>query len=79
MIITDRDAVRPVRIGVEIASALFKLFPSQFQVDAARRLFGSLEHIGRIKAGDDPADIAASWAGAEARWRLLRAKYLLYH
>ena len=32
----------------------------------------------RIKAGDDPAAIAASWSGAEARWRLLRAKYLLY-
>ena len=34
--------------------------------------------IARIRAGDDPAAIAASWGAAEARWRLLRAKYLLY-
>jgi hypothetical protein len=31
-----------------------------------------------VRAGDDPAAIAASWGAAEARWRLLRAKYLLY-
>jgi uncharacterized protein YbbC (DUF1343 family) len=78
MVITDRDAVRPVRVGVEIASALIKLFPGQLTIDVAARLFGSTANIARLKAGDDPAAIAASWAGAEARWRLLRAKYLLY-
>jgi uncharacterized protein YbbC (DUF1343 family)/CubicO group peptidase (beta-lactamase class C family) len=78
IVIVDRGAVRPVRVGVELASALLKLFPGTFQVDRAARLFGSLDGIGRLKAGDDPAQIAASWAGAEARWRLLRAKYLLY-
>ena len=34
--------------------------------------------LARAKAGEDPAAIAASWAGAEAAWRRLRAKYLLY-
>ena len=58
--------------------ALTKLFPGQFQIDSAARLFGSADGLARIKAGDDPAAIAASWAAAEARWRLLRAKYLLY-
>jgi uncharacterized protein YbbC (DUF1343 family) len=79
MIITDRDVVRPVRVGVEIAAALLKLFPGQFQIDLARRLFGSSDGLARLKAGDDPAAVAASWAAAEARWRLLRAKYVLYH
>jgi uncharacterized protein YbbC (DUF1343 family)/CubicO group peptidase (beta-lactamase class C family) len=78
IVITDRSVVRPVRIGVEIASALMKLFPGQLQIDAAARLFGSAEGLRRIAAGDDPAAIAASWSGAEARWRLLRARYLLY-
>ena len=32
----------------------------------------------KIRAGDDPAAIAASWAADEAKWRLTRAKYLLY-
>lgn len=78
IVVTDRDAVRPVRVGVELASALYKLFPADYQIDVAARLFGSAANIGRIKAGDDPASIAASWAAGEARWRLLRAKYLLY-
>jgi uncharacterized protein YbbC (DUF1343 family)/CubicO group peptidase (beta-lactamase class C family) len=78
MVITDRNAVRSVRVGVEIASALLTLFPGKFEIDSAIRLFGSAEGLTRLKAGDDPATIAASWSGAEGRWRLLRAKYLLY-
>ena len=31
----------------------------------------------RVLSGEDPAAVAASWAGDEARWRLLRAKYLI--
>jgi uncharacterized protein YbbC (DUF1343 family)/CubicO group peptidase (beta-lactamase class C family) len=78
MVITDRAALRPVRVGVEIASALMKLFPGQLEIDKAARLFGSTDGLARLKAGDDPAAIATSWAGAESRWRLLKAKYLLY-
>jgi hypothetical protein len=76
--VTDRNAVRPVRVGLEIASALAKLFPGKFEVDAALRLFGSAANLNRIKASEDPSAIAASWSAAEAHWRLLRAKYLLY-
>jgi uncharacterized protein YbbC (DUF1343 family)/CubicO group peptidase (beta-lactamase class C family) len=78
VVVTDRNAVHPVRLGVELASALTKLFPGKLEIDAAARLFGSGDAIGRIKAGEDPAAVAASWSGAEARWRLMRAKYLLY-
>jgi len=78
ILITDREAVRPVRVGIEIASALLKLFPGQLQIDLARRLFGSIDGLTRLKAGEDPAAIAASWSAAEARWRLLRAKYVIY-
>ncbi len=78
IVVTDREAVRPVRVGAEIAAALLKLFPGQFQIDAAARLFGSKAGLERLKAGDDPASIARSWGADEARWRRLRAKYLLY-
>jgi len=78
VVVTDRNAMRPVRVGVELASALVKLFPGRFQVDPSLRLYGSAAGIARIAAGDDPAGIAAAWAAGEARWRLTRAKYLLY-
>jgi uncharacterized protein YbbC (DUF1343 family)/CubicO group peptidase (beta-lactamase class C family) len=78
LIVTDRAALHPVRLGIEIAAALYKLHGSKFDIDAAERLFGSHDGIARIRAGEDPAAIAASWAAAEARWRQLRAQYLLY-
>jgi uncharacterized protein YbbC (DUF1343 family) len=78
IVVTDRNALRPVRLGVELASALTKLFPGKLEIDLAARLFGSVAGLGRLKAGDDPATIAAAWSGGEARWRLLRAKYLIY-
>jgi hypothetical protein len=67
-----------VRLGVELASALVKMAPDKFLPDTNLRLIGSPADLTKIKAGDDPAAIAAAWGGAEARWRLLRAKYLLY-
>jgi uncharacterized protein YbbC (DUF1343 family) len=78
VIVTDRAALRPVRVGLEVASALARMYPTQYQLDLAGRLFGSKDTIARIKTGEDPVAIAATWAAAEARWRLLRAKYLLY-
>jgi uncharacterized protein YbbC (DUF1343 family) len=78
IIVTDRMALRPVRVGLEIASAIYRMYPAQFQLLAAQHLFGSRDTLARVAAGDDPAAIAASWAQAESAWRSLRAKYLLY-
>ena len=78
MVVTDRDRLRPVRAGVEIASALSRLYGAQFNLDLGLTLLGSKALIDRIRSGDDPAAIAASWAADEAKWRLTRAKYLLY-
>ena len=78
LIVTDRDRLRPVRVGLEIAAALSQLYGAQFRLEDAAALFGSTSTLQRIRAGDDPAAIAASWAGDEAAWRLTRAKYLLY-
>jgi uncharacterized protein YbbC (DUF1343 family)/CubicO group peptidase (beta-lactamase class C family) len=79
MVVTDRAALRPVRIGVEIATALHRLYGTKYELEAADKLFGSTEGITRIRSGADPAEVVASWGAGEARWRLLRAKYLLYH
>lgn len=78
MIVTDREALRPVRVGLEIAVALHRAHGADFDLDAAHTLLGSKTTIERLKAGDDPADIAASWRAGEEAWRRLTAKYLLY-
>ena len=78
MIVTDRTAVHPVRVGVEIASALNKRYGAKFELESADRLFGSKEGLARIRAGADPTEVVNMWAAGEAKWRMLRAKYLLY-
>jgi uncharacterized protein YbbC (DUF1343 family) len=78
MIVTDRQALRSVRLGIEVAAALYRLWPKQFQLQLAARLVGSKDIVSRIQSGEDPAAIASRYASDEARWRLLRAKYLLY-
>jgi len=78
VIVTDRDRLRPVRVGVQVAATLSRLYGSQFKLEDAALLLGSKAAITRIRAGDDVAAIAASWAQDEAAWRLTRSKYLLY-
>jgi uncharacterized protein YbbC (DUF1343 family) len=78
MVVTDRAALRPVRVGLEVAAMLSKLYGAKYELESAERLFGSKDSLTRIRNGEDPAAVAASWGAAESRWRLLRAKYLLY-
>jgi uncharacterized protein YbbC (DUF1343 family) len=51
IVVADRAALRPVRVGVEIVSALLKLFPGQLQIDLASRLFGSAAGVARLRRG----------------------------
>jgi uncharacterized protein YbbC (DUF1343 family) len=78
MTVTDRDALRPVRVGLEIASALHRLYGAKFEVGTTAKLLGSSAQLAQVASGVDPAKIAATWSADEARWRLRRAKYLLY-
>jgi uncharacterized protein YbbC (DUF1343 family)/CubicO group peptidase (beta-lactamase class C family) len=78
MIVTDRDRLRPVRVGLEIASALSKMGASELKLEDAATLFGPRSMLARIEAGEDPAAIAADWAAGEQRWRDVTRRYLLY-
>jgi uncharacterized protein YbbC (DUF1343 family)/CubicO group peptidase (beta-lactamase class C family) len=77
-IVTDREHIHPVRVGLELAAVLSARYGSQFKLEDAAALFGSRATLARIRAGDDPAVVAASWHPDEEKWRLLRAKYLIY-
>jgi uncharacterized protein YbbC (DUF1343 family)/CubicO group peptidase (beta-lactamase class C family) len=78
MVVTNRTALQPVRLGLEMAAALWRLHGDRYQMETTYRLLGSRQSLERVKAGEDPALVAAGWAAAEARWRQTRAKYLLY-
>jgi uncharacterized protein YbbC (DUF1343 family)/CubicO group peptidase (beta-lactamase class C family) len=78
MVITNRSALQPVRVGLEIAAMLSTMFGEKYDFSTTWRLFGTADPLERVKRGEDPAAVTARWSADEARWRRLRAKYLLY-
>lgn len=77
LIVTDRAALQPVRLGLELAAALHEHHGDVFDLDAIAGLFGRAV-VHRIRRGEDTAAIASGWTEDESRWRTLRTPYLLY-
>jgi len=78
IIITDRRAFRSVRAGIEIAAALRKLYPNDWQVDRYGRLLVNDEILVRVKNGESPDVIERAWSTGNQEFVNRRASYLLY-
>jgi uncharacterized protein YbbC (DUF1343 family) len=76
--VKERDGFRSMLMGLEIAEALHKLYPQQFQISKMITLFGSQSTVERLERGDDPKAIVAGWDDDLAKFRAMRAKYLIY-
>jgi uncharacterized protein YbbC (DUF1343 family) len=76
--VTDRASLRSMRMGIEIAAALAKLYPGKVDLPKMIELVGNAATISRLTRGDSPAAIVAGWSGELEPFRKLRAKYLLY-
>lgn len=77
--ITDRSRLASMRVGLEIADALHRMYPDNFQLQKTIELLGSQSTIDRLKRVDAPAEIVSGWSADLARFRAMRDKYLLYH
>jgi uncharacterized protein YbbC (DUF1343 family) len=78
IVLIDRQALDPAELGVELAAALWKLYPDVFQLDKTLPLIGARWVLEAIGAGKDPRRIVYGWQGALEQFRTVRAKYLLY-
>ncbi|MDX6692512.1 MAG: hypothetical protein QOF02_115 [Blastocatellia bacterium] len=78
IVITDRAQFRPVLVGLEIAVALRRLYPSEWKVDDYARLLVNQQTLERVKRADTPEEIARSWATALNDFRRARSRALLY-
>ncbi len=78
MRITDRSAVRSMRLGLEIAVILQKLYAKQFETAKMIELVGNAESVQKLQAGVAPQEIVASWAASLATFEETRRKYFLY-
>lgn len=76
--VTDRAAVRSMRMGLEIAAILHKLYPTHFEFAKMITLVGNSETIKQLQDGVPPEQIVASWGPALAAYDETRRKYFLY-
>lgn len=76
--ITDRFTTRSMRLGLEIAAILQRLYPKDFDPDKLIGLVGNADTVQQIKDGVAPEKIVASWSDALKAFDQVRGKYFLY-
>jgi uncharacterized protein YbbC (DUF1343 family) len=76
--ITDRFKVRSMRMGLEIAAIIQKLYPQQFAVSKMVELVGNADTMQQLQSGVAPEKIAQSWSESLTAFDQIRRKYLLY-
>lgn len=78
ILVTDRFTARSMRLGLEIAEILQKLYPKEFDTDKLVGLLGNTDTVQQIKDGVAPEKIVASWSYALSAFDQVRRKYFLY-
>jgi len=78
LIILDRNTLDSPELGIELASALHKLYPNDFKMERMADLLVNRAVFEAIEAGEDPRRIAEDWQERLEEFVRLREKYLLY-
>jgi uncharacterized protein YbbC (DUF1343 family) len=76
--ITDRQAVRAMRMGIEIATLLKKFYPDKFDPAKLMFLVGNTETIRELQAGAAPEKIVEGWSADLNVFEQARKQYFLY-
>jgi len=77
-VITDRDQFDSIRLGLEVAYALQKLYPGKIDFELSKQLIGNRKVIDALKAGDDPRVIEQGLMNDIASFMNRRRRFLLY-
>ena len=78
IVLTDRDGLDAPELGIELASALWKLYPADFKLDRIMTLLANQAAYDALVAGQDPRRIAQDWQEGLDRFLQVRKKYLIY-
>jgi uncharacterized protein YbbC (DUF1343 family) len=76
--VTDRAALRSMRVGLEIAAELHKKYPDHFDLGKILFLVGNDSTIQQLQSGTQASEIIASWAKDMAAYEAIRRRYFLY-
>jgi uncharacterized protein YbbC (DUF1343 family)/CubicO group peptidase (beta-lactamase class C family) len=77
-ILIERNAFDGPELGIELASALRKLYPQQFHMERMIELLVNQPVYDAIVQGQDPRRIAEDWREPLEKFQQLRQKYLIY-
>ena len=68
----------PPELGIELSSALRKLYPNEFDMRQMILLVNNRRAMDAIAVGTDPRNIADDWREELERFVEIRREYLLY-
>ena len=77
-VILNREQLNAVRLGLDLAYALARLYPGKINFEACRFLIGNREVLGQLTAGGTPGNIEESYREALMKFEERRQPYLLY-
>jgi uncharacterized protein YbbC (DUF1343 family) len=76
--VTDRAALRSMRVGLEIAALLQKKYPDHFDTSKILPLLGNDETVRQLQSGTPAEEVMAGWAKDLATFDQMRRRYFLY-
>jgi SSS family transporter len=78
LIVTGRNVVDSPELGLEIASALHKLYPDKYALNKMETLLANRSVLEALQSGRDPQRIAEDWQQQLHDFETRRKPYLLY-
>lgn len=78
IMVTDRSGLDAPELGIELAAALRKLYPSDFRIEKMQGLLVNQSAYDALMAGQDPRRIAQDWMDELQKFGKIREKYLIY-
>ena len=78
IVLVERNAFDAPELGIELASALHKLYPEQFHMERMIELLLNQRVYDALTQGVDPRRITEDWREPLERFQEIRQKYLIY-
>ncbi len=78
IVVTDRNAIDGPELGLELATALHKLYPPDWKIEKIQPLLVNQAVYDALVAGQDPRRIAQDWQDELQKFGKIREKYLIY-
>ncbi|MFZ0707896.1 MAG: serine hydrolase [Candidatus Korobacteraceae bacterium] len=78
IMVIDRETLDPAELGIELAAALHKLYPKDFDMTRLSDSLGNQSVVQALQNGEDPRRIADDWRDGLDQFMQVRAKYLIY-